>query len=82
MEVKSNINMDFIVFAIIITLRRSLADSASHFWRPTKSENIKNPDVKNLKQFQNLGHFFLTESCIFYSLGYILRSSVHMPPGS
>ena len=41
-------------------LRRSLAASAVHFWRPEKIENPGNPDFKKTKHLQNLGHFSLT----------------------
>ena len=41
-------------------IRRSLAESAGHFWQPEEFENVANPYFGNLKHLQNLGHFSLT----------------------
>ena len=41
-------------------LRRSLADSAGHFWHPEEFKNMANPDFENIEHLQNLGHFLLT----------------------
>ena len=52
-EVNSNIRINSIVVAvIIIMLRRSLAESAGHFWHPAKFENAANPDFENFKRLQ------------------------------
>ena len=53
--------IDFIVVAITIMLRRSLAESAGHFWWPAEFENVANPDFENLKHLQNPGHLSLTK---------------------
>ena len=45
-------------------LRRSLAESAGHFWWPAEFENVANPDFENLKHLQNPGHLPLTEASI------------------
>ena len=45
---------------ISIMFRRSLAESAGHFWWPEESENVANQDFENLKHFQNPGHLSLT----------------------
>ena len=58
-EVSSNVMIDFIVVTITIMLRRSLPESAGHFWRPAEFENVANPYFKNLKHLQNLGHFLM-----------------------
>ena len=52
--------IDFIVVAISIMLRRSLAESAGHFWWPAEFENVASPDYENLKHLQNPGHLSLT----------------------
>ena len=39
--------------------RPSLSDSSGQFWWSAEFENVANPDFKNLKHLQNLGHFLL-----------------------
>ena len=56
--------IDFIVFAITIILRWSLSESAGHFWWPAECENVANPDLENLKKFQNPRNLFLTAPSI------------------
>ena len=46
-------------------LRRSLAESAGHFWWPEKLENVANLDFGNLKYLQNPGHLLLTAVSIY-----------------
>ena len=48
-------------------LRRSLADSAGHFWWTEEFENVAKLDLNNLKHLQNPGHLLLTKSSMFYS---------------
>ena len=43
-------------------LRRSLAESAGHFWQPEKLEYVASPDFEHLKHLQNSGHLPLTEA--------------------
>ena len=37
------VKIDFIVVDIIIILRRLLAESDGHFWKPEEFENVANP---------------------------------------
>ena len=60
----SNTNVDFIVVSITIALLQFLADSAGYFWQPKELKFLANPDYKNLKHLQNLGHFSLTAAGI------------------
>ena len=48
-EVNSNINLDYLVAAITIMLRLSLAESAGHFSSPAEFKNVVNTDFENLK---------------------------------
>ena len=64
-EVNNNIRIDFIVVAIIIMLRRSLAESAGHFWQPAEFKNVANPDFENFKHLQNPGHLSLTAPSMY-----------------
>ena len=57
-EVNNNIKIDYIAVAAITTLRQLLADSAGHFWRPEKFEDLESPYFGNPKHLQNLGIFF------------------------
>ena len=43
-----------------------LSESSGYFWRPEKIENLENSDFKNLKHFQKLEDFLLTERCIYH----------------
>ena len=43
-------------------LRRSLTDSAGHFWWPEEFENVANLDFGHLKHLQNPGNLSLTKS--------------------
>ena len=45
-------------------LLQLLAESAGHFWWPAESENLENPDFKNLKHLQKSGTFFA--DCTLY----------------
>ena len=60
MEVIIHDKIDFIVFAITIMLRWSLADSSGKFWWPEELENVVNIYFENLKHLQNPGHLSLT----------------------
>ena len=44
------------IIAITIMIRRSLAESAGHFWWTAEFENMANPDFENLKHLQNPDH--------------------------
>ena len=45
-------------------LRRSLDESAGHFWQPEKFENVANPDFENLKHLQNPAYLLMTKPSI------------------
>ena len=49
-------------------LRRLLAESAGHFWWPSESENVANPDFENLKHLQNHGHLPLNAAIMFNNI--------------
>ena len=53
-----------------IMLRKSLAESAGHYWQPAEFENVANPDFENLKHLQNPGHVFLTKGCMYCVTSY------------
>ena len=59
-------------FAITIMLRRSLAESAGHFWQPAEFENVANPDFENLKHLQNPGYLSQTTPSILSICDLIL----------
>ena len=65
-EIINNLKIDFIVVTITITLRRSLAAGAVHFWRPAKFENLANPGFENHKHLQNPITLSRTVPCILY----------------
>ena len=51
-------------------LRRLLAESVGHFWKPTEFENVENPYFENIKHLQNSGHLPLTEPIMYASVRY------------
>ena len=53
--------MYFIVFFVTIMLRRSLAESAGHFWLPEEFVNVADPDFESFKYLQNPGHLSMTK---------------------
>ena len=55
-EFNNNIRIGFIVVAIIIMIRQSLAESTGHFWQPEKFENVANIYFENIKHLQNPGN--------------------------
>ena len=46
-------------------VRRSLAESAGHFWQPAEFENVANPDFEHTKHLQNPGHLSLTTPSMY-----------------
>ena len=56
--------IDLIVLVITIILCWSLGESAGHFWKPEKFENVANSDFENLKHLQKPGDLSLTAPSI------------------
>ena len=65
-EVISYVKIDFIFAAITTMIRRSLAESAGHFWQPAEFENVANPDFENIKHLQNPVHLPLNEPSMLW----------------
>ena len=61
-EVRSNVKIYYIVVSINIMLRRSLDESASHFWQPEEFENVEKPYFENINHLQNPGHLPLKKA--------------------
>ena len=59
-----------------------LASSADSLLAASKNRNMADPDFKNLKHLQNLGHFFLTEPGKSYYIQTCSLAAPELPKGN
>ena len=58
-------------------LRRLLVESAVHFLKPAKFENMANPDFENIKHLKTLGNVLLPISGILKPHSYHVAEKYH-----